>query len=116
MNNKKMEERPWGRYEILFDSPTYKVKKITVNPSSRLSLQSHNHRCEHWICVKGNGIARINNDEIELCQNTRVFIDFHDIHRLSNTSDTDLVIIEVQQGSYLGEDDIKRYEDDYNRK
>ena len=111
-----MEERPWGRFEILFDSPTYKVKRIIVNPSSRLSLQSHNYRCEHWICTKGTGLAEINNEEIKLCQNTKVYVDFRQLHRLSNTSiDEELVIIEVQQGTYLGEDDITRYEDDYNR-
>ena len=105
-----------GIYKILYENPTYKVKEITVKPLSRLSLQSHKYRCEHWVCIKGHGIAQINEINYELRENVRAFINFNERHRLCNTSnDKDLVIIEVQRGTYLGEDDIIRYEDDYNR-
>jgi mannose-6-phosphate isomerase-like protein (cupin superfamily) len=109
-------KRPWGYFKILYETPIYKVKEIVVKPLSRLSLQSHKHRCEHWICIKGNGIAIKESETIQLQPDTQVFIDFYNIHRLINTSnEKDLVIIEIQHGTYLGEDDIYRYEDDYNR-
>lgn len=111
-----MEERPWGSFTTLFETSIYKVKEIRVKPLSRLSLQSHNYRCEHWICIEGEGIAKINDEQIQLRKDVQVFIDYKYIHRLTNTStDKELVIIEVQHGTYLGEDDIYRYEDDYNR-
>lgn len=115
ITNKNIDYRPWGYYEVLQDTPTFKLKKITVNPNKKLSLQSHNHRSEHWICLSGKGKAQINDDLIELISDKSVFIKVTDKHRLINDSDEDLVIIELQTGSYFGEDDIIRFEDDYGR-
>ena len=107
--------RPWGKYEVLLDTPTYKVKKITVYPGAKLSLQSHYHRTEHWIVVRG--IAKAVNGDREIClnENESTFIPPNTHHRLENPGKMDLELIEVQTGNYLGEDDIIRYEDIYNR-
>lgn len=107
--------RPWGFYEIVKNFDTCKIKRITVYPHSKLSLQSHNNRAEHWTCLSGSGQAQINGDFIKLERNVHVFINIQDKHRLINTSDENLVIIEIQTGEYFGEDDITRYEDDYGR-
>lgn len=107
--------RPWGKFEVLIDDPAHKVKKITVYPGERLSLQSHFHRAEHWIVVRG--LAQIINEgeEIYLRENESTFISPTSKHRLSNPGKINLEIIEVQTGSYLEEDDIMRYDDQYNR-
>jgi mannose-1-phosphate guanylyltransferase/mannose-6-phosphate isomerase len=108
--------RPWGKYEVLIDGPRHKVKRITVYPGSKLSLQSHKFRAEHWVVIKGK--ARVVNGEnlLVLRENESTYIKAHSKHRLSNPGKINLEIIEVQTGSYLEEDDIKRYEDIYNRK
>lgn len=80
-----------------------------------MSLQSHNYRVEHWICLSGSGVAQINDKLIDLEPNKTVFINFKDKHRLINNSDDIFVIIEIQTGTYFGEDDIIQYEDDYDR-
>jgi mannose-6-phosphate isomerase-like protein (cupin superfamily) len=110
-------ERPWGTFDVLSgnDLTGYKVKKITVLPNKRLSLQSHNQRKEHWFCVSGSGQAQIDHDFIPLVPGKQVFIDIQQKHRLINNSDSNLEIIEIQFGDYLGEDDIIRYEDDFSR-
>jgi len=107
--------RPWGKYEVLIDRPDHKVKKITVYPGASLSLQSHERRAEHWVVIKG--LAKIVNDdrEIFLKRNESAYIPIKTKHRLSNPGKSDLEIIEVQTGDYLEEDDIKRYDDVYNR-
>ncbi len=107
--------RPWGSFEVLIDSPTYKVKKIVVYPGSKLSLQAHYHRAEHWIVVRG--IAKVINGEEELFlrENESTFIPSMSKHRLENPGKINLELIEVQTGNYLDEDDIIRYDDDYNR-
>lgn len=107
--------RPWGRYEVLIDEPAHKVKKITVYPGAKLSLQSHHHRVEHWVVVKG--VAKIVNGdkEILLKENESAFINALAKHRLENPGKINLEIIEVQTGNYLKEDDIERYDDEYNR-
>jgi mannose-1-phosphate guanylyltransferase len=113
--------RPWGVYYVLEDSPSYKVKKILVNPDARLSLQSHKHRSEHWIVVSGIATVEIRKGEDEkdwifdLSPNESCYIPIGAMHRLSNSGKIPLVIIEVQLGEYTGEDDIIRYEDDYRR-
>lgn len=109
--------RPWGFYEVLSgdDHTGYKVKKITVHPGKRLSLQSHNQRKEHWFCVKGKGQAQVDDNFIELSMGVQITIQIQQKHRLINNSDDVLEIIEIQFGDYLGEDDIIRYEDDYSR-
>lgn len=107
--------RPWGKYEVLIDAPDHKVKKITVYPGAKLSLQSHLHRVEHWVVIKG--VAKIYNKdrEILLNENESTFIEKRSKHRLENPGKVNLEIIEVQTGHYLEEDDIERYEDIYNR-
>ncbi len=113
--------RPWGAYYVLEDKPNFKVKKIVVNPDNRLSLQSHNHRSEHWIVVSGTAAVevRIGEDEKDwiqtLAPNESTFIPMNAQHRLANYGKIPLVIVEVQVGEYTGEDDITRYEDDYKR-
>jgi mannose-1-phosphate guanylyltransferase/mannose-6-phosphate isomerase len=107
--------RPWGKYEVLIDTPTYKVKKITVYPEAKLSLQAHFHRTEHWIVVRGTARAINGEREIYLNENESTFIPANTRHRLENPGKMDLEIVEVQTGSYLGEDDIIRFEDIYNR-
>lgn len=107
--------RPWGRYEVLIDQPNYKVKKITVYPQAKLSLQSHNKRAEHWIIVSGTAKIVNGDKEFSLEQNESTFIPIKTRHRLENEKDSNLEIIEVQTGAYLEEDDIVRYEDIYDR-
>jgi len=108
--------RPWGNYTVLLESDNYKIKKIIVNPKSRLSLQSHKHRSEHWTIVKGNAIIQVGKDKLNLTANQHAFIPKETIHRIENNSESIVELIEVQIGDYLGEDDIVRYEDDYSRK
>ena len=107
--------RPWGTYEILDKGPGFQVKRLTVKAGESLSLQVHQHRAEHWIVVKG--IASVTKGEITLTleENESTFISQGEKHRLENTTKSDLEIIEVQSGSYFGEDDIVRIEDKYDR-
>jgi mannose-6-phosphate isomerase-like protein (cupin superfamily) len=113
--------RPWGVYYVLEDKATYKVKKIVVNPNQRLSLQSHKHRSEHWVVTSGTATVEIrkttNPDEwiFDLMPNESCYIPATKLHRLANYGKVPLVIVEVQVGEYTGEDDIMRFEDDYNR-
>ena len=107
--------RPWGYFTNLHEESGHKVKKIVVNPASRLSLQSHKHRMEHWIVVAGTAIVTLDKKEKELSVGEYIFIPQGSTHRLQNIGKDDLVLIEVQLGSYLGEDDIIRYQDDYQR-
>jgi mannose-1-phosphate guanylyltransferase / mannose-6-phosphate isomerase len=108
--------RPWGWYDSVDEGERFKVKRIQVKPGASLSLQMHHHRAEHWIVVKG--VAEITNGDkvITLTENQSTFIPQGQIHRLANPGKTPLEIIEVQSGSYLGEDDIVRLEDHYGRK
>ena len=111
-------KRPWGYYEVVRqdESENFLLKNIVVKPQSRLSLQSHAHRSEHWVVVKGSGTVVVGEDELVCSLNTHVFIPRGAKHRMQNTSDTDdLVFVEVQVGNILQEDDIIRYEDDYSR-
>jgi mannose-1-phosphate guanylyltransferase/mannose-6-phosphate isomerase len=107
--------RPWGRYEILIEEPGYKVKKIMVYPGARLSLQSHFHRVEHWVVVRGTAKIINGEEEIFLRENESTFIPAMARHRLENTGKINLEIIEVQTGHYIKEDDIIRYDDVYGR-
>lgn len=115
--------RPWGVYFVLEDNPMYKVKKIIVNPGMRLSLQSHEQRSEHWTVVSGTAAVDIRAPEFQNVEQIRIYtenqgchIPVKHLHRLANIGKEPLVIVEVQCGSYTGEDDIKRYEDDFGRK
>lgn len=108
-------QRPWGKYEVLIDEKKHKVKKITVYPGSSLSLQSHNHRSEHWVVVKGTANVVNGENFLVLHENESTYIPAKAKHRLSNSGKINLEIVEVQTGSYLEEDDITRYEDVYGR-
>ena len=108
-------ERPWGKYEVLATEDGYKVKRIIVIPSGRLSLQSHQHRAEHWVVVVGTAKVTVGDEVAFKTPGCSVYIPQGAIHRLENETETDIVLIEVQTGTYLGEDDIKRYEDIYGR-
>lgn len=108
-------QRPWGSYTILEEGSGFKIKRIEVDPGASLSLQMHHHRSEHWVVVKG--LAKITNGESEILiqVNQSTYIPAGQMHRLENPGDTVCVMIEVQCGSYLGEDDIVRFEDRYGR-
>ena len=107
--------RPWGFYESIIDEERWQVKIINVNPGEKLSLQMHHHRSEHWIVVSGTANVEIDNEEITLHENQSSYIPIGSKHRLSNPGKITLKLIEVQSGSYLGEDDIERFEDNYGR-
>lgn len=113
--NGSKEIRPWGWFRVIDDSEDHKVKEIQVNPKSRLSLQSHTKRSEVWTVIKGEAHVTIDNESFSLKVNNSVFIPLKSHHRLENKLDEPLNIIEIQTGTYFGEDDIKRYSDDYNR-
>ena len=110
-----INRRPWGYYQILSDASDHKVKRIVVHPGGILSLQRHKRRSEHWYAVAGKGRALVDGREYPLIAGCAVDIPQGATHRLENMSDTDLVLIEVQTGSYFGEDDIERLEDKYGR-
>jgi mannose-1-phosphate guanylyltransferase/mannose-6-phosphate isomerase len=107
--------RPWGSYTILEDSPFYKIKRVTVNPRQKLSLQLHHHRSEHWIVVSGTAEVVLNGETRLLHQGESTFVRSGMRHRLKNPGVIPLEVIEVQLGEYLKEDDIVRFEDDYGR-
>lgn len=107
--------RPWGAYECIDFSERFQVKRITVNPGARLSLQLHHHRAEHWIVVKGTARVTCGDREFIMSENESTFIPLGEKHRLENAGKIPLELIEVQTGSYLGEDDIVRFDDVYGR-
>ena len=115
MQTQPRSERPWGYYEVLLEDAEHKVKRIVVYPGSRLSLQRHRHRDEHWLIVSGEGVFTLNTDEVNLVRGQSIDIPKGALHRVRNTGETDLVIVEVQTGDYFDEDDIERVEDDYGR-
>ena len=108
-------ERPWGTYEVLTEADGYKVKRITVMPGGRLSLQSHQNRAEHWVVVIGTATVTVGKTVQKVSVNEHVHISLNTKHRLENDTSKPVVLIEVQSGTYLGEDDIIRYEDIYGR-
>jgi mannose-1-phosphate guanylyltransferase/mannose-6-phosphate isomerase len=107
--------RPWGTYESLGHGQKHQVKHIVVKPGGRLSLQSHEHRAEHWVVVSGKATVTVGEHTADLNVGQHVYIDKQQKHRLENHSDEPVTIVEIQIGSYLGEDDIKRYDDIYGR-
>jgi mannose-6-phosphate isomerase len=107
--------RPWGTYTVLEENKSYKIKRIEVNPGQRLSLQMHHHRSEHWIVVSGSAKVTCGDQEQVINVNESTFIPIGARHRLENPGMIPLIIIEVQSGEYLGEDDIIRFQDDYLR-
>ena len=108
-------EKPWGSFEILKSGKKFLVKKIFVKPGGVLSLQSHEHRSEHWIVAEGEAEVTIDKKVINLKENENIFIPKGAIHRMANRKDRDLVIIEMWYGDNLDENDIERYEDIYER-
>lgn len=110
------EARPWGRFSVIKEEPGFKVKKITVNPGQKLSLQKHQFRSEHWVVVSGKAEVHVDGHVSVLDANQSVFIPMRAKHRLANpSSDEILCVVEVQVGTYLGEDDITRFDDAYGR-
>jgi len=107
--------RPWGSYQVLFERKDAKIKSIIVKPGKRLSLQRHSHRAEHWVVAKGTATVTRNDEIITLIEDQSVYIPKTAIHRLENKGKMPLEILEVQQGDYLGEDDIERLADDFQR-
>ncbi len=107
--------RPWGRYEILSESSDHKVKRIVVSAGARFSYQRHQHRSEHWFIVSGSAKVTHEGLEFEMSAGDSIDIAQGELHRLANIGSEPVVFIEVQCGSYFGEDDIERIEDDYNR-
>jgi mannose-1-phosphate guanylyltransferase/mannose-6-phosphate isomerase len=108
-------ERPWGRYTVMDSGPGYQVKQIEVDPGKRLSLQLHHHRAEHWVVVQGTALVTIGQETKLVASNESVFVPLETPHRLENPGGEPVRIIEVQTGSYLGEDDIVRIDDDFWR-
>lgn len=108
--------KPWGYFQVLDSQSGFLVKKIYVKSQAKLSLQSHNHRSEHWIVTEGIAEVTINEKTINLETNQSIFIPKNAKHRLANNHSRDLTIIEVWHGEILNEEDIIRYEDIYNRK
>jgi len=112
----KSVKKPWGSYIVLNKSKDFLIKKIVVKPEGVLSYQSHNFRSEHWIIIEGKATVIINNRTFYRSENENIFIPKKSKHRVLNeSSKKKLVLIEVQTGAYLGEDDIIRYTDEYNR-
>ncbi len=107
--------RPWGSYDSIDVGKRYQVKRITVKPNAKLSVQMHHHRAEHWIVVSGTALVRIGDREQMITENQSVYIPIGEVHSLENPGKVNLELIEVQSGSYLGEDDIVRFEDRYGR-
>ncbi len=107
--------RPWGSYTVLEEGRGYKIKRIEVKPGHRLSLQMHHHRSEHWIVVSGTAKVTCGESEILLSTNQSTYVPPCTRHRLENVGVIPMVLIEVQNGEYLGEDDIVRFQDDYSR-
>ena len=107
--------RPWGYYDLVDSGEGFQVKRIVVNSGAKLSLQKHKYRAEHWVVVKGVALVTCGDKTFELVENQSTYIPQGSLHRLENHQDIPLEIIEIQTGSYLGEDDIIRFEDDYQR-
>ncbi len=109
------QSRPWGSFSTLEEGNDYKIKRIEVKPGHRLSLQMHHHRSEHWIVVSGTAKVICGDREEMLTANQSTYVPQCTLHRLENPGVINLVLIEVQNGEYLGEDDIIRFQDDYTR-
>lgn len=115
MSDARRDERPWGRYEVLTSAPGSQVKRIEVFAGKRFSLQKHARRAEKWIFIAGRGIVTLGKKEISVAPGSFVEVPVGEVHRIHNPGAEPLVLIEVQFGDYLGEDDIVRLEDDFGR-
>ena len=107
--------RPWGYYDSIDVGNGFQAKRISVKPGAKISLQKHRHRAEHWVVVSGVAIITCGEKTFKLEKNQSTYIPKGEIHRLENQENTDLEIIEIQTGEYLGEDDIIRLDDEYQR-
>ncbi len=116
MNFIEFEERPWGRFFVIHDEKNYKIKRIEVNPKGRLSYQYHHKRSEAWTIVEGEGCITLNDKTKDYKIGETILIPQGVKHRIENKKNAKVIFIEVQTGSYFGEDDIVRIKDDYNRK
>lgn len=114
-DQKNYDERPWGSFEVLYEGKGYKVKRLEVLPKKRLSYQSHQHRSEHWFVTKGIAKVTLNGENILVKKGESINIAAGDKHRIENDAEENLVLIEIQTGTYFGEDDIERYDDDFGR-
>jgi mannose-6-phosphate isomerase len=113
---REYSERPWGNYTVLDDGePDHKVKRLVVHPGKRLSYQRHSQRAEHWFIVAGTATVTLDGAVIKVHSGEAIDIPLESAHRVANEGDTDVVLIEVQRGTYFGEDDIVRLSDDYGR-
>jgi len=112
---REFDRRPWGSYTVLEEASTFKVKRIEVLPHKRLSYQRHSQRAEHWFVVAGTAKVTLDDEEITVRAGESIDIPIGAAHRVENPGDENLIFIEVQRGSYLGEDDIVRLQDDYGR-
>lgn len=110
-----MTERPWGSYEVIQTTKDYQLKRIEILPGKRLSLQRHKYRAEQWFIISGSAMAVVDNRTLVLKPGDTVGIPAGTIHRIGSYLHTPVVMIEVQTGTYFGEDDIERLEDDFNR-
>ena len=116
VGEREYSERPWGNYTVLDDdAPDHKVKRIVVRPGQRLSYQRHSKRAEHWFIVSGTAKVTLDGVVVEIHPGQAIDIPLESAHRIANEGDADVVFIEVQHGTYFGEDDIVRLEDDYGR-
>lgn len=109
------DERPWGYYEVVDEGEGFRVKRICVSPGKRLSYQRHFQRSEHWYVVSGSGLVTLDDVEQRVGGGSSLDVAVRSAHRIANVGAEDLVFIEVQTGSYFGEDDIERLSDDYGR-
>ena len=109
------DERPWGSYVVLDETPGHKVKRIEVRPGCRLSYQRHGRRAEHWFVVSGNADVTLGGESQRLAVGAAIDVPIGVAHRVGNSGAHDLVFIEVQHGEYFGEDDIERLDDDFGR-
>jgi mannose-6-phosphate isomerase len=112
---REFDRRPWGTYTVLEEDRGFKVKRIEVLPGKRLSYQKHSQRAEHWFVVEGTAKVTLDGAEIMVRAGEAIDIPIGTAHRVENADDENLIFIEVQRGSYLGEDDIVRLQDDYGR-
>ncbi len=115
MESAGIESRPWGHYEVLDRAADHLIKRIVVSPGGRLSLQRHRFRREHWYLIAGEALVTRGETEIHLTSGHSIDIPLGVVHRVLNPAKEPLIFIEVQTGSYLGEDDIERLQDDYGR-
>jgi mannose-6-phosphate isomerase len=115
MHDMESDQRPWGAWYCLDRGDGYQVKRIVVNPGQRLSYQTHARRTEQWVVASGTATCTVDGETVEVKAGGRVEVGVGVPHRIANLHDDELVVIELQLGDYLGEDDISRLEDDYGR-